>query len=108
MALDERERLELRQALVEMLGPEQGNRLMNQVPPFDWADVAMKQDLRDLELALKHDLDQRFKLVDQRFEMIEPIIDAKLGQRNRTLFLALVGLMLAQSSLTLAAFTLAR
>ena len=94
MALDERERLELRHALVEALGPDNGNRLMDQIPPFDWADVAMKSDL----VALEARLSERFDLK----------LDAKLGQCTRTLFLALIGLMLTQSAITIAAFTLAR
>ena len=101
MALDERERLELRHALVEVLGAEQGNRLMDQVPPFDWADVAMKSDLR----ALRERLDHRIDALEERLELK---LDAKLGQFTRTLFLALIGLMLTQSSITIAAFTLAR
>lgn len=101
MALEERERLELRQGLVEVLGPTNGSRLMDQVPPFDWSDVAMKSDVKALETAMKSDL----VALEERLELK---LDAKLGQFTRTLFLALIGLMLTQSSITIAAFTLAR
>ena len=172
MALDERERLELRHTLVEALGPEQGHRLMDQVPSFDWADVAMKSDLAALEVAMKSDLaaleerldvrfesiDLRFERVDTRFERIEgrldnvegrldniegrfenvdrrfenierqlgnlehqfPAIHAQFAtvnhqldkllarpENNRALFLALIGVIVAVASLTLAAATFA-
>jgi len=89
MAIDERRRLELADAVKRTLGDEAGLTLMDMLPPVGWADVATKQDLvalradvdgmvaatrhdlaRDID-ALRREMSQRFELVDQRFVALE-------------------------------------
>ncbi|HET7385975.1 MAG TPA: hypothetical protein VFJ19_04845 [Nocardioidaceae bacterium] len=65
MAVGERERRELQEALVDTIGPEQTDTLLGYLPPTGWADVATK---RDLEV-----LDAKF---DAKFEAIEARIRA--------------------------------
>lgn len=53
MAIDERRRLELADAVKRTLGEEPGLTLMEMLPPVGWADVATKHDLDALEHRLK-------------------------------------------------------
>jgi hypothetical protein len=52
VSIDERQRHELYEGLVEALGPDRADTLMELVPPVGWADVATKQDLQHLETVL--------------------------------------------------------
>ena len=49
MAVDERARHELFLRVERELGPEAAETLMSMLPPVGWADVATKEDLRQLE-----------------------------------------------------------
>jgi len=74
MAVTESERYELYQVLVEKLGAEGAQTLMEHLPPAGWSEVATKHDL-DHHRALTHaDLDQyraetRAQLDQHRTEM---------------------------------------
>ena len=71
MAIDERRRLELADAVKRTLGDEAGLTLMEMLPPVGWADVATRQDpAREFD-ALRSEMNHRFDLVDQRFEALE-------------------------------------
>ena len=70
MATDERARHELFLKLEEELGPKAAETLMELLPPVGWADIATKEDLRQLEERLNLRLDA--KLADLR-------LDAKLA-----------------------------
>ena len=49
MAVSERDRHELYRKLEGALGKEPADTMMALLPPVGWADVATKQDLRELE-----------------------------------------------------------
>jgi hypothetical protein len=71
MALDNSERLALHQGLVDGLGRETADRLMNALPP---GEVATKDDLARLQAHMDHRfelVDHRFELVDQRFQLLD-------------------------------------
>ena len=79
MAITEKSRHELYRRLEEILGPEEATTLMEHLPPVGWADVATKEDLRQLEgrLDAKFDvIEARFEAVDSRFEIIDERFDA--------------------------------
>ncbi len=65
MSIDERQRHELYEGLVEALGPERADTLMELVPPVGWADVATKQDLDAHSVLMKQDLDAHNVLMKQ-------------------------------------------
>jgi len=91
MTSREQRRFRLRAALGEQLGDEVAEDLMDSLPPFDWTQIATKDDIKRLELrfdatdqrfvSMNHHLDgidhrldrvdQRFEMIDQRFEMID-------------------------------------
>lgn len=52
MPVDTQARHELHKRAEEVLGPEPAGTLMELLPPFDWSEVAMKSDLRELEARL--------------------------------------------------------
>ncbi len=62
MAIDERRRLELADAVKRTLGDEAGPTLMEMLPPVGWADVATKQDLD----ALRGEMNDRFELFEHK------------------------------------------
>lgn len=48
MTNHEQQRLHLRADLIRAIGEQSTETLMNSVPPFDWSQVATKEDLRSL------------------------------------------------------------
>jgi hypothetical protein len=73
MTVDERSRLQLAEALKQVLGDEEGITLMELLRPVGWADVATRHDL----VALKSDLVALESRVDARFERLEAHMDAR-------------------------------
>jgi len=47
---------------------------MEMLPPSGWGDVATRQRVD----ALERDMDLRFQLVDQRFDMLEAKVEARI------------------------------
>jgi hypothetical protein len=92
--IDERARHRLYLAAERVLGEEQANTLMSLLPPVGWADVATKDDLRQLEARL-----------DARFDAR---LDRALREQTRTLMLGLVGALATMTSLCLGAVALMR
>lgn len=58
MAVTETERYELFKVLVEKLGAEGAQTLMEHLPPTGWSEVATKHDLDHLRVLLRADLEQ--------------------------------------------------
>jgi hypothetical protein len=58
MAVDERARKRLHDALERALGSEEAATMMSLVPPVGWADVATKRDLDHLETRIKADMER--------------------------------------------------
>ena len=95
MTSHEQRRFRMRAALGEQLGDEVAESLMDSLPPFDWMQIATKDDIRRLEARLDgtdhqfasinhrldnlserlDNVDQRFDNVDQRFEVVDTKFD---------------------------------
>ena len=90
MAVDERNRLQLAEALKRALGDEEGITLMELLPPVGWADVATKHDL----LALESRIDARFEIVDARFEALELRLEARLEKGFRQIVVTMMSLFI--------------
>ncbi len=58
MAVNERDRYRLFEAVQQQLGVDVADTLMQLLPPVGWADVALKRDLDQMELLLRSDLDR--------------------------------------------------
>jgi hypothetical protein len=84
MAVTERTRHELHEALVELMGRTHTATLMEHLPPTGWGDVATKADLDHLE--------QRIQL---RMEALEHRLTSVVESRARQTNAALLGTVLS-------------
>lgn len=83
MTSSERQRLALRESLTSVIGADSTEVLMGSIPPFDWARIATRDDLRGLE------------------ERLELRFDSMLSRRLQTSFLALVTVMVSLHAVTI-------
>ncbi len=67
MAVSERDRHQLFQALQGKLGPAEAETMMALLPPLGWADVATKHDIAELEKRI----DLRFEATGERIKTLE-------------------------------------
>jgi hypothetical protein len=76
MAVDERAWHELFLRVERELGPEAAETLMELLPPVGWADVATKDDLRQLEERLNLGLRAEFRqaLLDQTHALFRNLV----------------------------------
>ncbi|HEX3706452.1 MAG TPA: hypothetical protein VHV76_07445 [Mycobacteriales bacterium] len=56
MTISETTRREMHSRLVEVLGTEVADSLMEYLPPVGWADVATRRDLDQLDAAIKGEI----------------------------------------------------
>ena len=77
MPASEQKRLALRNRLIEVLGEEEAEVLMESLPPFDWHQLATKDDIKGTHKAidalgenLRTEMDGRFAMVEAEFKML--------------------------------------
>ena len=88
MPASEQRRLALRNRLIEVLGEEEAEVLMESLPPFDWHQLATKDDIKGTHKAidaleerlrtemnagftnLRTEMDGRFAMVEAEFKML--------------------------------------
>ncbi|MEI8398052.1 MAG: hypothetical protein WCG33_02780 [Actinomycetes bacterium] len=58
MAFTEQNKRRLHARLCEVIGTEEADILMEQLPPITWTEFATKRDLDELRIATKHDIDE--------------------------------------------------
>ncbi len=86
MAVTERTRHELHEALVELMGRTHTATLMEHLPPTGWGDVATKADLDHLE--------QRIQLRMEALEhRLTSVVEARARQTNAALLGTVLTLM---------------
>ncbi len=119
MPASEQKRLALRNRLIEVLGEEEAEVLMESLPPFDWHRLATKDDifvLKDDVEALKGDveaseqrlrtemnagftnirteMDGKFAKVDAEFTRFRGEMALQLAKQTRTMVFTMLGLSL--------------
>jgi hypothetical protein len=97
MAVDERRRLELADAVKGTLGVEAGLTLMEMLPPVGWADVATKHDLDALSAITKRDLEAQSSITKRELAALEQRIDLRFEACEHRLTAAFHAEMVAQT-----------
>lgn len=90
MAVDERERLALREDLERTLGTDSAVILLSMLPPTGWTDVLRQRDLQDFGRGV----DERFAAVEARFDLVDArfdLVDQKLDTLRADLLAAFRG-----------------
>jgi hypothetical protein len=67
LALTEQNKRRLHARLCEVIGTEEADILMEQLPPITWTEFATKRDLDELRIATKHDIE--FSAIATRTEL---------------------------------------
>ena len=106
MAVTERTRHELHEALVELMGRTHTATLMEHLPPTGWGDVATKADLDHLEARIDHrfeSLEQHIDALEERIELRMEAQEHRLGgavaEKNRQRMVAASAMVVSQSTL---------
>ena len=102
MTINEQQRLRLHNALGSQIGEDMAGVLMNSLPPFDWDQVATKDDLRNLptrdEMNMKFaEMDVKFAGMDVKFAEIR----TEMQKGFRVAITTVIGLNVALGSLFL-------
>ena len=71
MAFTEQNKRRLHARLCEVIGTEEADILMEQLPPITWTEFATKRDLDELRIATKHDIE--FSAIATRTELEQVI-----------------------------------
>ena len=94
MAIDERRRHELYLRVEEVLGPEPADSLMRLLPQAN-AEVATKQDIEAVGASLRQEM------LTMRHEIVGTM-RAEFAAQTKTMFLAIVTIVLTMSGLVFA------
>ena len=85
MFVSEKRRLALLNRLIEVLGREEAEFLMDSLPPFDWHQLATKGDLKAMEDRLCSGTSAGFAKVDAQLAKVDARfakVDAQLAKVN--------------------------
>ena len=77
LAFTEQNKRRLHARLCEVIGTEEADILMEQLPPITWTEFATKRDLDELRIATKHDIE--FSAIATRTDLEQMITKSKAG-----------------------------
>jgi hypothetical protein len=103
MSVDERARHRLYLRLEEVLGPDEAGTLMSHLPPTGFADLATKQDLKNLEQRLTGNVDSLEQRLTGSMDSLEHRLTARMEQLARRLVMWTSSMVLAAAALAFAA-----
>lgn len=86
MAVSERDRHELYRKLEGALGKEPADTMMALLPPVGWADVATKDDLRNLEQRMG----LRISALQSRMDAMEERLLKQIEREGKSLYRTMV------------------
>jgi hypothetical protein len=98
LTISETTRREMHARLVDVLGTEAADTLMEYLPPVGWADVATKRDLDAHQAMTKRDLDALRLEFTSAFDRFDARFTDKLNQQTRTLLVGSAAMMAATVS----------
>lgn len=100
MTINEQQRLGLHNALASQIGGDMAGVLMSSLPPFDWNQVATKDDLRNLPT--RDEMNMKFAGTDVKFAEIRTEIAnlrTEMQKGFRVAMTTVIGLNIALGSL---------
>jgi len=80
LAFTEQNKRRLHARLCEVIGTEEADILMEQLPPFTWTDFVTKRDLDELRMATKHDIE--FSAIATRTDLEQVITKTRNDLEN--------------------------
>ena len=80
LAFTEQNKRRLHARLCEVIGTEEADILMEQLPPFTWTEFATKRDLDELRIATKHDIE--FSAIATRTDLEQVITKTRNDLEN--------------------------
>ena len=80
LAFTEQNKRRLHARLCEVIGTEEADILMEQLPPITWTEFATKRDLDELRIATKHDIE--FSAIATRTELEQVITKTRNDLEN--------------------------
>ena len=99
MPASEKKRLALLNRLIEVLGREEAETLMDSLPPVDWHDLAtkddvfaLKEDVVALEQRLRTEMHAEFKMLRAENKEFQGAITLQLANQTRTMVFTMLGL----------------
>ena len=108
--VDEAARHALYRSLEAAIGAEATGTMMTLLPPVGWAEVATKDDLRQLEARLDARLEGQIRSLESQVGRLEGRMEQRMAELEtgltaamRTQLFALLGAMFSMSALTVAA-----
>ena len=84
MLIGEGQRRALHERLVEVLGVDQADVLMEHLPPSGWGDVARKSDLDHLERILRIEMESMETRLSSKFDAFGGELRAEMARQSRT------------------------
>ena len=80
LAFTEQNKRRLHARLCEVIGTEEADILMEQLPPITWTEFATKRDLDELRIATKHDIE--FSAIATRTDLEQVITKTRTDLEN--------------------------
>lgn len=93
MLINEGQRRALHERLVEVLGVDQADVLMEHLPPSGWGDVARRSDLDHLERMLRIEMDSMETRINAKFDSFGGELRAEMATLSRTVMMSSVVLV---------------
>ena len=87
MLIGEGQRRALHERLVEVLGVDQADVLMEHLPPSGWGDVARKSDLEVIRIemeSMETRLNSRIERLESKFDSFGGELRAEVARQSRT------------------------
>ena len=107
MSVNEPERQDLYQGLLELMGAKRAETMMKLLPPTGWGDVATRKDLEAHEALTRRDLVANAAATHHQFELVRKdihLLESRLKEHvARTVLVVNIPTVLAAVGLSFAA-----